>query len=170
MKNNKKTIILLAVLMVIVWGAIIRELISGVEEEPSYSGKVIREPIKMEKNIDLDTFRLSLDYEDPFMSTADSYSLRRNSSTTVGELASKNLKGGASRRVGNTIQWPIIEFGGTIKSSNKTTVGLLKLNNKQILVKERDTRQEVTVIKMTDDSITLKYQTEKKTYYKKDEI
>lgn len=170
MKNNKKTIIFLAVLMAIVWGAIIRELVSGIEEELPYSGEVVKVPAKTEKNIDLDTFRLSLDYDDPFMATTSSYSIRRSSSLNTGDVKTQSSNRVASRKITSTIQWPPIEFGGTIKSSSNATVGLLKLNNKQILVKEKDVRHEVTVIKMTKDSIILKYQTEKKTYYKKDEI
>jgi hypothetical protein len=59
------------------------------------------------------------------------------------------------------VRWPVVDFLGIVKSERKKDVlGILKIGNKEYLVRKNDIKEGIEVIHITSDSVGLKYQSD----------
>jgi Tfp pilus assembly protein PilP len=164
-KNNKRNIIILVALMLIVWGGIATQIAGGFYEDESIAMPSVinnKNPI-----IQKDTFKysLSLDYQDPFKVSKDKRfnpEIKREN-----QRASNTARKRATTLKSETAAtWPQMKYGGTIKSSNNKVVGLLTISGSSYLVKAGHVLNEISVLQFSENDITVKYNNETKTILK----
>lgn len=167
--KNKKALYILLPAVVFIWGYVIFKIISGTrnnDAEFSYQTSI---DDFFEEKLERDTFYIIANYKDPFI---------RKKPKVAGEDASKakeNVTVQDYRRNNNTrnthtrqrrIRWPNIEYTGKVDSEKEITV-FVKINNKTRLMSQDDSFDEVTLLKIYEDSIRVMYMDQEKTFMKK---
>lgn len=166
MKKNKKSTYILLVVLIIVWGAILTQLFDGFFTEPTFSinNQIIESKVTKPVN-NLDSLKLYLNYNDPFGLTKTNRSNRDSRKRPEEKFQSKFNKSTTAKAP--EIKWPSLFYSGFIESSNKETIGLLKINEKSILVRKDDIIDSLEIIQLTKDSIIVKYMNTTKPIKKK---
>jgi hypothetical protein len=164
MKNNKKILFLLLPLMVLIWGLIIRQVLTAISpEEPTTA--VLGKPLKVpDQEVEREHFDLLLSYKDPFQtSRVSKYATGTESGETfLGAQAVKNNQENKKE----TIAWPQLRYGGMVKSSSPKEVGLLVINGKSYLIKKGGEYAGVKVLNYNGEEAVLRFSGEEKTVQK----
>ena len=167
--KNKKSIYLLVILVVAIWGLIIFRIVRISHKEPVYqvSNKSVATIEKYE--LVSDSFILVANYPDPFLKNIVKNSPRRiQGPTPVVTSRSKNKPGKEKAEVAKKVNWPAIQYGGLIHNnkSNKTT-GLLIINGNSNIMEQGNTYEELTLERLFNDSCIVLFNNEHKTIYLK---
>ena len=153
--------------MVVVWGGIAYQILGGFsgEEEPldlpEYD-ESITEAVK-------DTFHYELDlsYEDPFKVAHRKRNITNATHSSASFIGKTNRSRQQNKRTpAKVVQWPIVEYGGLVKSSNQKKVALLTINGSSYLAKEGETLKGVDIKKYTEEEILIKFNGEEKSIKK----
>lgn len=159
--NKKRLNIVLLVLMAIIWGLVGRRLFLNANATASDVVTAQVQPTATYKTIAKDTFKLEHLERDPFLGVVRNYTIASTKSSKKSNQTAPNKKEKA------VIKWPTVNYYGLVKkASSKQPLALLKINNITHYAKAKDVIEEVTVLKVTRDSIALQFEKEKK-YIKK---
>lgn len=170
--KNKKLIYILVPAVLIIWLMVIFRIagyVNASDSEDYFTGNIYQEePSKNEK----DTFSILADYRDPFLgSSARFYKAEEiftEDEPRVQETKPKPVPATDNKTTIKSIKWPDLEFGGLIlQESTKQVVGLMKINNKEFLIRAEDSFLGVTIDKIYKDSVEVEFLDEKKTIYRK---
>lgn len=150
----------LIIVVVAIWGGLIYKYVS-----PFFSNNesLINTPkesfVNKETHIQSkDTFELAILTHDPFL--AKTYYKTKSSQTTAKNTTKKKAKK-------KKLVWPKISYLGFVKAqTNKSKLGLIRINKKLYKVRSKDNVANMSVFKVTNDSIGLQLGVEKK-YFKK---
>src|SRR5687767_1788266 len=151
--KNKKVVILLLVLAAGIWGTVIYRIFKTVYKED----KVQIKPAENNSNFSSlpDTFSIVADYRDPFLGKR------------LVQQAPKKITSAATKPkpapVVTIIKWPTIGYSGIIRNQNTPKeLALVKIDQKDFIMKTGDVMMGVEVTKIFKDSIIVLYQKEKK--------
>jgi hypothetical protein len=167
MKNKKVTYGLL-IAAVIIWGLIAWKIISHVRGDKTEEMSFFQASVNNDSDTTNIHFTLLADYRDPFLSGR-----KRSRPVTTAPPAEKKVN--PARRTANSrtisrkarVRWPSIQYGGVIKNKNSNArTALVKINNKDYLMSEGITIEEIKLLKIYEDSVQLNYKEETKTYTK----
>ncbi len=154
MLKNKTNIYILIPSVILVWGIIGYRIFAGVGPTKINDKKEERvEKFQAKKIERKEVYALNTDYRDPFLGTI----------TNPDHKEKHRSKPKQSKK---KVVFPKIEYTGVFSSSNKNnTVYLITIDAKQEIFKLRETHQGVKLLKGDKEKISLRYQTEKKTFY-----
>lgn len=149
--------------LLVVWSIIIYRIfhvVNGNEKKQFDNGSKI---LAADSGISLpDTFSISGNYRDPF----DYVKTKRSNEMSKAQLpavqsSNPDKKETAIVTVKASITWPLIEFSGIIKNngSNKQ-FALIQINGTSTIMKQGDLKEAVELIRLTKDSVEVKFQTE----------
>lgn len=161
MKNKLLSSILIP-MVILIWGIIIFKIIKHINnsEVPTLATYSFTKTSSHETT--KDTLTLILNYRDPFLN-----GIARG--TTISE-GNNNLTGDKSvlfTPAKPLAKFPDIKYSGmVINSKNKQKTGLLKIENKDFLVKDGELAGRVKVFKLFTDSVIVVSNREKRTFYK----
>lgn len=151
MKNKKITYLLLT-LVILIWGYVIVGVFGFNEKVHDDQFKTIQH----EELIDTITNAkrtLRFDFKDPFLK-------RSHHTLPTKHTAQKRAKSAVRKQNKPTIiQWPIIEYGGSVNNSK----GLMKINKRLYIVKGKDIINEMKIEHIFPDSIQVRFKNERKT-------
>lgn len=166
MKNNKKTIYILAPLVLFIWGMIVYRILnfSSDDEEMQISKGI---GVNISNDNQIDTFKLYLSYSDPFLSK--DYLFQRDIQEDFNEEEEdKNGKVQAETAFKNPLQnafWPKIEFLGiAMNTQDGKKVVVVTINKKEYLMSENDAYENVKLIEVFKDSLIMEFNNEKQTF------
>lgn len=147
-----KNIYILIPAVLLVWGIIGYRIFSGIAPSQKKTEEIaILSSFQPKEAMIKEVFELKLDYRDPFLGTL---SIREK----------KIIK--PKPRVKDSIVFPDIHYKGIFSSSNKSnTIFLVMIDGYQEMFKKHETHQQVKLLKGDKKKITIKYKTEKKTFY-----
>ena len=75
------------------------------------------------------------------------------------------MKPKVKKPVRRVVRWPRVDYNGAIsRHKKKRMLGLLRINNKDFLVREGQTELDIKVLTVESDSIVLEYQGDKKNF------
>ena len=157
MKNKKLTYSLLVIVLG-VWGFFFFTLFS---DNSAVEFEVESNYYEVKSDKDSINFKdLSLNYSDPFLQRK----IVAVSNTNVASKSSKpkSFKIPTPKKIVKRIIWPKIEYGGTVN----ITKGLVKINSRLFILQENEVANEVTVTKLYNDSLQVKFREETKTVVK----
>lgn len=151
MKNKKMTYILVVVVLVI-WGLIIRTVISSVsngdEVVPVTAAKSAKEPYN-DYTLPKDTTHLLLNYRDPF----GLVKFKDTAEVRVKSISHKSL---AAIPLKPAMNWSFIKYSGYIHNpTSRKLIALVNINGKNIMLSEGETKDQVRLIKNMRDSIKI---------------
>lgn len=162
---KKKINIGLILLVVIVWGVLGYRLVKNYFYKP---GDEKDYAFNYEKDIDIITERDSFILEplkrDPFLNKAVT-------NKEITRVASQKSAGNAPKRYTNVpkpmqvLSWPSIQYYGYIKRNNDPEVYLLKVNNHSLRFRKGETKDDITLTKVFNDSIILSFEKKERTFY-----
>lgn len=167
MKNKKITYFLL-LLAVIIWGAVVMRIILHFSSNDNNSSHITA---TIQENSNSDTtksFILLLNYRDPFLGGYSSYNKKagdgsKNGSSKVSSNKRIINQGYSSRY----LIWPDVYYIGLIENKgNQEQVALIKINDRDYLLKAGDYAQNYKLEKAFKDSIWLTYNEETRTVLK----
>jgi len=159
MKNKVITYILL-VIVIGIWGRIIYSgfFLGPEEEEPNVSHY---EPVQLdEENNAIEKVELIANYRDPFLGKGTKHSkgpitrpLRSNKQNNKKEAPS----------IDKPISWPSINYYGLMKNVNSSDkIAIINIEKKQVLWREGEQYEDLSVLKIYKDSILLSLADENK--------
>jgi hypothetical protein len=158
MKNKKATYLLLFVVLII-WGFIVFRIYRTVNPSDEKKMNVSIGSILTDTRV-TDTFSIAASYRDPFLNhyVAVSHSVRRSRPVPV-QLPQLPKA---------PVRWPDVKFLGTI-SNNKLAkkIILVSINGRDNLMREGETVNDLSLLKIAKDSVQLSYMGEKKFFTKK---
>lgn len=156
--KGKKFIYALIALVLFIWGGVIYQIVDwGLNpEQMSIELHTLKPVYKSEIS---DTIKLKLNYRDPFIKHAynqiKSHTKRKSIQVVKNKMEIKR------------INWPTIEYSGTISNASlKSKMVLLKINGKEHLLEKGEVMEGVVISEIYNDSILLAYMKNKKTVYK----
>ena len=158
--KNKRALYVLLPLMIVIWGIIFYRIFSYVNKETINSiGNNDIKAAMIDSSSVVDTFSIVAKYRDPFLQTA--YVNERK--TMLTKPPAKPIE----KVEAPPVIWPSIHYGGMVKNqqSNKA-FALVRINEKDNLMKPGDELQGVKLMNMSKDSIEVIYQQQKKTVLK----
>lgn len=163
MKNKKLMYILLPV-TAIVWGLIIYKIISAVSSDEDFvNTNSIPPTIGTKDSIPVREITLLANYRDPFLGKPIT-KIDRTVNNTKRQL---NI---APITVANVVPaaiWPQISYVGIIENKKKMSkVAILRIDNSELLLKEKDVSNNILVEKIYKDSIQLVFNKERKIFKK----
>lgn len=161
MQQKKKIIYILMPIVILVWGFVFYQLYGYFFSTPSYVKAEEKAIINIDE-IKKDTFSIVADYRDPFLT-------KKIIPTANHQVAIKT--NGASQTKKNTpptvFKWPSIQYKGMIKNNNsERRVAIVTVDGKEHIVKEGTTLNELKVVKIEKETITVSFQDEQKTINK----
>ncbi|MDF1676543.1 MAG: hypothetical protein P1U44_12585 [Vicingaceae bacterium] len=161
MQQKKKTIYILMPIVILVWGFVFYQLYGYFFSTPSYANTEEKTIINIDE-IKKDTFSIVANYRDPFLS-------QKRVQTVNYQVATKT--NGTSKTKKHTpptvLKWPSIQYKGMIKNNNsERRVAIVNIDGKERIVKEGTTLNELKVVKIEKETITVSFQDEQKTINK----
>lgn len=168
--KNKKLIYILIPLTVIIWGVIVYRIISQIRRnpEPVYNKTDMIDGFQSKQPSD--TFTLKLDYTDPFLdrnlrgrpSIRSAYERQDNPVPAPATSVTK------PQSTDQTVLWPVIRYGGIIENTDsKQEICLVNIDGINFLMSTGDTKEQVKLIKVYQDSIILELTRQRRTFYKR---
>ena len=137
-----------------VWGAVLYRLLHGLGDKdlPVATTHGFKE-VYVESPAD--TFSLYADYPDPFIPEIDSVS----SADLQKKSGPIDFKNNVTQPVDNTaLTIAAIKYNGVINNTEKkVTVGIITINGKESLVKEKDKVNDITIMKIQKDNMRISY-------------
>jgi len=165
MKNKKLTYILLP-LVIIVWGLVVYRIFFEGKTKPENISAVAKPLIKESAKEEKSTYKLIANYRDPFLSSIKQSLVKTENNK---EKEENNRSTNLRRRRTNIsrTRWPEISYGGFIEDNKdqKTTI-LLSIKNRNYLVQEGDTVDQIFIKAFYGDSLLVVYNEEEKTLKK----
>ena len=160
--KNKKLIYLLLPLNIILWGYIGYSLYSSVKQPVNYKNSNLYSDNKVLLNGAPDTFKLLLNYRDPFTGRVG-HSGKVNSDNIAKPAKPFILKKSQPKPEKSTLRWPEIQYHGMMKNpgTQKMTT-IITINQSNYIMKPGEMRDSVTLVKVYKDSVLVKLQSESK--------
>lgn len=162
--KNKRLIYILAPLALLIWGLIFYKIFThfGGDQKDSMSNR--DHPNTGQKETPRDTFIILANYRDPFFGRNDRPYLQGNRTDHV-----LNNQTGFSKKNNPLPEIiPEIKYCGIIANTkNKRRVGLMRMNNKDLLLKEGDSYNELKIVRLFNDSVKIIYNRKTKKTIKK---
>ncbi|MBV7269070.1 hypothetical protein [Winogradskyella luteola] len=145
MKNKTKTYLLLFAVLSI-WGTVAYKILNGLNpEQPQTTMQDFDMAFNPKEQTAIDTFSITTVKRDPFLGTL--------STKAQTPKQTKNVK-----TVTSNVVMPIITYGGLIQKQNsKTKVFVVNINNKQFLLKQGETVNDVKLVSGNKKSIVIRF-------------
>lgn len=160
MQQKKKIIYILMPIVILVWGFVFYQLYGYFFSTPSYANTEEKTIINIDE-IKKDTFSIVANYRDPFLS-------QKKIQTTNHQVAVKTNGLTTKKNSAPTVlKLPSIQYKGMIKNNNsEKRVAIVNIDGKERIVKEGTTLNELKVVKIEKETITVSFQDEQKTINK----
>lgn len=158
--------ILLIIVLIIILGSIINKIIPRKTPHIIDSNYQIGEsfPNTLEESKSSDTFSIKIAARDPFLDkTTSNYSSAKKISSQSSK-ASKKRNGPVSKKT-----WPSLIYLGYVESKGNSKTALLRLNNRLLRKKTKDTFKGVTLLKIYKDSILVDFMGRDEKYFFREE-
>ena len=155
MKNKSMTYLLIAGVLA-VWGIVFYRIYASVAKDESQGNQAVAalKPIRNEEQED--TFVLLANYRDPFLGT----SARAEDPTA--KKVSRSLPSGP-KKPEVQIDWSFIDYNGSVyNKASKKTVSLLTIRGQSCMLNEKDSSNQVTLLKNFGDSVLVAFSGKKK--------
>lgn len=147
--KNRKIIFFLVPLVLLIWGVIISRIVSQVRNRNWFVDQIADTKVKAENQTDWDTLVLMLDYPDPFLGR--SFHQESNNNDNQPREIKTTLVSST-----NSPTLPLINYSGlVINPKNKKKTGLIRIDQKDHLVKEGESIEGEKVLKLYQDSVIL---------------
>jgi len=145
MLKGKKGLYILLPLVAFIWGAIVYQILDAFSDEDTTVTTTTAMTFSKIENKTRDPFTISEIKRDPFLGT-----MYKPKKVVIKKPKPKIKK--------PEINWPTIQYKGLVTGSqNGTAVYLIQINGADQLMKRKDIINEVTLIKGSPASITVKY-------------
>lgn len=153
--KNKNLIIILIPLVIIIWGIVFRQIIV-LSKSKSQPVIFLKNEKALGKMLSV-SYKISLDYQDPFLGRIPwRESEKPAKQNNVGRVDRDHIITPDSN--------PDIQYYGLIICENNR-VGLVGLGDKLVLVRENAKLNDMYILSLTTDSITITYHEKTISYY-----
>lgn len=161
MKNKSVTYLLIGV-VALIWGLVVYRIFNAVYEEEGVSNPTVAFRGDREaKLVQDDTFELILDYRDPFLGKMAVSSFLGD--TPRPKARKKKPSPPLSTMPVPALDWSFVAYLGAINGKQPgKEIGMFRLHGNEVMMKAKESRGEITVLKITKDSAYIQYQGVKK--------
>lgn len=163
--KGKKGIYILLPVVVAIWGIIGYKIYKSVY--PDVNTEATANTIVFEAAADTtqETFALAANYDDPFLSGVNA----RNYSGSKANKSPKSIVTPKKIVPEKTIlPWPQIKYKGSVTNQqSKVQVGLVSINNKDYMLKNGESKEGISIGKISKDSVVILFEKESRTFYSK---
>ncbi|MGB3948533.1 MAG: hypothetical protein WBM13_11155 [Bacteroidia bacterium] len=160
---KKNVIYILLPIVLIVWGTIIYRIFNTVNHTTALNTNTSAITNANFSNV-LDTFSINPIYNDPFIRKKQVIEPILHTQTTIAkptkekELVKKN-----DTDTQNNKNWPNIIYHGRVKNvETQQQFAIVQINGLSVFMKSGDVESELKLLKITDDSIEVSFQNNKK--------
>lgn len=160
--KNKKVVYILLPLVILVWGFVIYRIFFEGRTKPENISTVAKPVLKKTVNEEKSSYKLIANYRDPFLSNIKQSVVKTENNKGKEE---NNRTTNLRRRRTNIsrTRWPEISYGGFVEGNKdqKITI-LLSIKNRDYLVQEGDTVNQIFIKAFYGDSLLVVYSEEGK--------
>jgi len=164
--KNKKIMFLLVPAVVIVWGLIIYRIAEAVsEKETQTAANSVEQPVDRRTASLPDSVKLLVNYRDPFLTGSVVSRPVERPMGTGGAVPTTPASFAPSVPAppAKIVVWPAVQYLGMIQNStSKTKIAIVRINGKSHLLAEAAVAGQLTVQKITPDSVSVSFQGERK--------
>lgn len=155
--NKKKVNYILIPVVLLIWGYIAYIIINGFsKEEKTFTINNRLSPIEID-SVKSDSFVLQANYIDPFLKNK-TYQTSRSSSKIISKPKINTPK---KEVIKPSVNWNFIHYHGRIKNQKTGKhVAMMNISGKDYLINEGESKDDVKLIKLLEDSIKISYQKE----------
>jgi hypothetical protein len=159
--KNRQLIYILIPLVLIVWGLIIFKIFKQIRHSNNHASEVFSNLKNSDQVTEPDSFSLILHYRDPFL---QGIVRPLSSSRSFGSLINNNSN---LTSIKPQVNFPASKYSGlVINYKNKNKLGVIKIDNKDFLVKEGELIAGEKIIRLYNDSVIVRFRNIKKTILK----
>ncbi len=165
--KNKKTLYFLIPLVVFIWGLIFYKIFAYMGDKNPDNLDTRSFNIKSDSIIEIDTFKLLANYDDPFLDKPYQLEGINEYQQNPDEVIKKEPVIPKKIEVKSLVPWPQVSYGGIIKNniSNKTIV-IVNINGSGKIMTAGETVNGVLLKKIFKDSIIVEFNKETKIFKK----
>jgi len=158
--KNRKLIYILLPLTLFIWGMIVYKIVFDTNTQEENTSFVQNANRKKTAAVPPDTFELLLNYPDPFLKDE-----RRKVTTPSNSPISAPPK--TDKKAEQTVNWPKLKYEGSVRHVKEgVTLAIVNINGTSKFMKAGETVDNVKLIQIYNDSITVNFQTQKRTVKK----
>jgi hypothetical protein len=162
--QNKKMVYILVPFVVIIWGLIIFRVYDFIDNKDIIQAQPVRKFDSVIAFNPLDTYNIKTRRFDPFLQNNKVKEVLIEEEPREFNFEKPEMD---FSQYFHKIAWPEITYSGSIENSGiKNRIGLLKLGNQQILIREDQNILGIQVIKIYNDSIILNLSGDRRTFSK----
>jgi hypothetical protein len=162
MQKKGMTYILLAA-VAMVWGLVFYRILSSLGEEETSTPKISKTVVAETNSEISDTFVLSLNYRDPFLSKSTvsvNYSTTQPSSSVV---VQQKVPTKVAKVAPEQTDWSFLRYIGSVKNqSSGKQVALLSIHGIEKVLGVGESSNDLKVLEHSRDSVFVEYRSEKK--------
>lgn len=152
--KNKTTVYLLLPIVIVVWGVIIFRVFSFKEANVEVELARKSDTVVIEEEACNVNLELLLNYKDPFFNIINS----KKKSNYASGITKDIIRNGKSVKQENKISMPFIKYNGMlINESKNKRVGLFEIQNKDLVLSEGESFNNVVILNIWSDSVLVKY-------------
>lgn len=161
--NNKKSKAFLLIAVVAIWGIITLKIVNGLStKDQIVSPNLLIHSNGIDTSETNENIHLFLNYPDPFLDefSADIDSSSKTDPTTISQGLEASNTPTANPETGSKIPdiYNFVSYAGMILNvTAKQKIGILKINDSSIIVKEKSKVKGITIVRIHPDAVTLKY-------------
>lgn len=159
--KNKKMVGFLVIIAVIIWGLIFYKIFNTIGAHDNANSNMTIEISRRDTSFHkADTFMIMNNYRDPFLGTRTANYKKENANAVK-----KNVI--PAPKVATTVKWPVIVYNGIIKKKESVRpLALVKIDGKSEFMTKGYVVDEVELINLYKDSISVGFNGERKTIKK----
>lgn len=157
--NKKYLNGILITLLIVIWSSVVYKYFGNTQSlsVPADATAAVS-PVRLDYEVIKDTFHLDLTDRDPFDA---SKKIKRRVAVAKSIKRTKPTKDLKQKKI---TTWPTLTYHGFVKGENsKTRLILLKIDNRLYRKRERETVQNITLVKAYKDSLKVTFQNINKT-------
>lgn len=158
--KNKKLIYLLLPLALLVWGMIIYKIFFQTNAPENIAAFVPNKTAKQNNAALPDTFALLLNYPDPFLKNEKRAVTSTNTTTT--QKKPVEIK---PQKTIEPVHFPAIKYSGVVKKQEHE-LAIVSINGSSNFMKTGETVNDITLLRIYNDSIIVSFQNQKRTIKK----
>ncbi|MBI5541224.1 MAG: hypothetical protein HY951_14255 [Bacteroidia bacterium] len=164
--KNKSVRYILIFLVVLIWGTIAYKFLTYVNTDEDEILTQNTPKQKNEQNTITDTFQLVASYRDPFLGKSVVTNVQNTNQSSQRIIKTEKQKE-IPKIEKKAISWPkLIYLGIIVNQKSKNQTSILKINGKDFIIHQGNIVSEVEIIKLYNDSVTVKYSEDFKTIIK----
>ena len=158
--KNKKLLYILIPAVVFIWGYVVIKIVRQISNNTTITNYQTQIDDFLNEDVKKETFTIVANYKDPFLKQLPQHKTDKKEEN----IADYRKKTDKPTRLQKRIRWPNVKYTGMVANTkSKEKLALIIIENQNYIFGKGESKQEITLNAIFEDSIHIEYQGVKKT-------